>query len=800
MCETRPESGVEAPLASPPPPPPPSAGAVPSGGAEPVAPQASAGPQNSWSAQSTYTSDSYVPPWRAPAIPTTPAAPEPSYYASPSVEYAPSTQAEPLPHVVAANGRDDNEEVGGLWGRSRSFGRAAVAFLSSMAFHLVGMIVLALWMAPIAKDAFLELEVDADLPLETVLLEEELQPAQEMAWQESAALLVGTAMEGAFADIQLASAMPEVEESPRDIAPDPFTFAIGSQELLAEHGGKPGLPRIAVDGYRQALDHITQELLRLLSKDKVLVVWCFDESESMKDDQEEIAARIDRVYAELGMTADAKGDALTTGVTSFGDAFHVHTAKPTVELDEIREAIAAIPVCESGEEMMCNAVVQSINTFRSHARHDNRQVALILVSDESGNRAESDRLLEPTIHHARSGRCKVYVLGREAAFGQPLAHVRWVHPQTRRRHWLPVDRGPESASVEQLQTDGFGQREDAHPSGFGPYAQSRLAWETGGKFFMLPSPESDLAWNGTEPYSTKTLDAYRPDLRAREDVLREIGQRPLRRLITQVVNDLDPSRDSSADLMRIREEFSADAGQMKHQIESARNKAIRYYSGLERAITLLDSEKAIALRDADPSQRWKANYDLLRAQVLAYAARVYLYGAALEDAVKQVDQVPTTRGEEHLQRWRLSHNKAMAIDERAADLLSRAHECYQAVVANHPGTPWASRADWEMKRLFQYPEAEATASGPRGGKTVPHLAGDGMGRRAIAANLNAGIAVGAGGGGGGGGGGGIGVGMELVPEYGVPQQRVRPPEGGNGPPQPSRPEPPEEPRIPIPKL
>jgi hypothetical protein len=43
-----------------------------------------------------------------------------------------------------------------------------------------------------------------------------------------------------------------------------------------------------IDDYESALDHLTREFLFLMEKKKLLVVWCFDQSESMKDDQPEL--------------------------------------------------------------------------------------------------------------------------------------------------------------------------------------------------------------------------------------------------------------------------------------------------------------------------------------------------------------------------------------------------------------------------------------------------------------------------------------------------------------------------------
>ena len=116
--------------------------------------------------------------------------------------------------------------------------------------------------------------------------------------------------------------------------------------------------------------------------------------------------------------------------------------------------------------------------------------------------------------------------------------MRWVHPQTQHVHWLPIDRGPETAFVEQLQTDGFHRRYDAHPSGFGPYECSRLGRETGGIFFMLPSLETNLVHGQKRNYDMEA--PYFPDLRSRLEVKADIDRSPLRTMLEKVIYDLNP--------------------------------------------------------------------------------------------------------------------------------------------------------------------------------------------------------------------------------------------------------------------
>ena len=378
------------------------------------------------------------------------------------------------------------------------FSRTAVSTLLSTLFHLAAMISLALWMIPeIVEEPSRQLtatQVDPEEAVEefeVVFLDDRLEPATELVFGDTRALLDGAA-DGVVELLDPAVLESFSLKNDADLL-DQLDVTPGEGVVSADlPGGKRGPAQAVVGDYKQALDRITQEILRMLAKRNVLLVWCFDQSESMKDDQQEIIARIDRVYAELDLTDAARNDALLTMVTSFGKDFQSHTSRPTKDVEEIRAAINSVPIDPSGEEMMCSAVARSIAMCRGFTGGDRRRMALILVSDESGNEEENDSYLEMTIGVALAARCRVYVLGREAVFGSRYARVRWVHPRTGRTHNLPVDRGPETAFVEQLQTEGFEARTDAHPSGFGPYAQCRLAWQTGGIFFMLPSLESNL--------------------------------------------------------------------------------------------------------------------------------------------------------------------------------------------------------------------------------------------------------------------------------------------------------------------
>ncbi|MGE3778209.1 MAG: VWA domain-containing protein, partial [Pirellulaceae bacterium] len=463
-------------------------------------------------------------------------------------------------------------------------------------------------------------------------------------------------------------------------------------------GEVKGEPRAIVGDYQEALDRLTQEIMWMLDKGPVLVVWLFDESESMKDDQQEIRDRIQNVYRQLGISGKSQNDALLTAVSSFGQTYHSLLPRPSGDLDMIRKAIDGIPVDPSGKEMMCQAVGQSIVEYRKQAQRGRRQLALVLVSDESGEMANNDRYLEAAIAEAKAADCRIYVLGREAVFGYPHAWIRWRHDQTRRVHWLPIDRGPETGFPEQLQIDGLRRRRDAFSSGFGPYEQCRLARETNGVFFMLPSIEDNLAGLQKHRYDLEAMRPFLPDMRSRGEVLASRDERPLRTLIWTVISDLNPWNPRVGKDVELQVEFSLNPEQLVQQIRTNQQKAIALLRYMHEAQEVL--EEGLALRDQEADPRWQANYDLIYAQLLAYQARIYEYGAGLEPYLKQPPTAPLTQQPNLvLVHWDV-RTRSATLTKESKPYIDEANRLFQAIQKKYPGTPWAARAQWEAARGY----------------------------------------------------------------------------------------------------
>lgn len=595
--------------------------------------------------------------------------------------------------------------------RLRRWLRGSAAMFVSAAVHLVGVIALSFLvvdpqviqeMHEVVAQALEQTEIKE---MQVIELEKQLTEVAEQTSQVfSSSPIIGEA--GASGPQGMVAA-PTMDKSLYEQVVNSdvniegiFIDTPSSKQLIVEApDGMIGDARAVVDSYQEALDQLTQEILWMLDKGKVLVVWNFDQSESMKNDQKEIRERIEHVYQELGLLKRGQDDSLETAITSYGKEWLNHTRRPSHDMTEIRQAIQEVPNDPSGLEMMCSAITQSITVYQPYCLRTDRQMALIVLTDESGDRKDNDTQLERALAVAKAARCKLYVLGREAIFGYPYAHVRWIQPVTGHEHWIPIDRGPETAFAEQLQTDGFHRRYDAHPSGFGPFECSRLGRETGGIFFMLPSLETDLVRGEKRKYALEAMRRYLPDLRSRLEVKSEIDQSELRTMLEKVVYDLNPYEPEIAKIIEMRVRFSPDYPSFKQQAIIEQAKAIIYLEYLGRVEkTIGKMEKQ---RREETSPRWQANYDLMYAQVIAYQARMYEYGAYLEEFIRNPKIVPLNKAPNlHLAAWDITTRQKTITGDKIKSHVDRATAMFHAIQETHAGTPWAARAESELKRGY----------------------------------------------------------------------------------------------------
>lgn len=615
--------------------------------------------------------------------------------------------AEPAEPVDDAEGEDVEEHETHLTTQMIHLG---VACGVSMIAHMIVLVAMGMMLiATVAQTQVTEIVAEVEEPPEEVLtqvLEEEIKPSKELA-------LVSTAISSQVGAMGAVSALSQPQMATQTAVSDvstEVTVEVGEVNVFKSNGktlsqdlpeGQLGEAAAIADTYAEAMDRITQEILAKLAKGKVLVVWAMDQSESMNDDREEILSRIDRVYQELGIASSAKGDALATAVTSYGKDFAVHTRRPTSNVTEIMDAMRAVPNDPSGVEMQCQAIGQAIQTFRGQAQTGQRQMMLVVVTDESGDPASNVQYLESTIAEAKAARCPIYVLGREAVFGYPYAYMTWTDPK--KPEWgtfyLQIERGPETPFPEQLQWDGFRKRNDAHPAGFGPYEQARMARQTGGVFFMLPSPEVRLLHRSNAKYALEAMRPYLPDLSARSDYVAERDKFEMRAIIWKIINDLNPWNTALARKLEPQGTFSIDKAEFAKAAATEMQEAKQIIVYLQEAEKALERIKPLRARESSP--RWRANFDMIYGQVLAYQVRLYEYGARLQLQTVNPKPIKNIHGPKRpTNYWGIGNTTKTITDEITKEKRELAQQVLQQIIAEHSGTPFATRAEWELKRSF----------------------------------------------------------------------------------------------------
>ncbi|HMS16381.1 MAG TPA: hypothetical protein PKA37_06030, partial [Planctomycetota bacterium] len=183
------------------------------------------------------------------------------------------------------------------------------------------------------------------------------------------------------------------------------------------------------------------------------------------------------------------------------------------------------------------------------------------------------------------------------------------------------------------------------PSSYGPYGLSRLAVETGGRYFLW-------SWNRTGRsnivYDESRCDAFPPDLRDRETIRREASQRLLARAILKAWSEvacrevhvarttpaLTPGGAPQTMAEPPSESFMGYAWPTPGDRASMVGHARVAVAALDRAIGYLDVALAAARPPLDAiDRRYAADADLLRHTLLVHR---FTIGEALLVAEKEV--------------------------------------------------------------------------------------------------------------------------------------------------------------------
>ncbi len=481
----------------------------------------------------------------------------------------------------------------------------------------------------------------------------------------------------------------------------------------------------------EALDLLSREILVRLGRQRVVVAWLFDESESMRDDQQAIVSKFDRIVGELGLrinetatsretnqaekdVADdnpksraarrkerASVDPLRHIVAGFGEQFDLMQA-PTADVKAIASAVNKLRVDTTGVENTFGAVARTLQQFGSLSSAE-QQLMVVIVTDESGDDLDG---VENVLADCKRLRVPVFVIGRQAMFGTDRLQYRWVDPQTREVYWVAIRRGPETAAFETLQWDGLHPRREDQPSGFAPYDLARLTKETGGRYFILPTIENERVRQIENAYNFGEIRELAPDYEGRVPYLSRRNGSRLRSTMAEII------RVTSE--FSLREEFPVDPEELLPLLIESGTQA------MQRANVCADLEKQLRAlekdRDRDPERRWQANYDLMLAQLVASQVKLVEYATLMDGWIAAIragkPPVPTSKlSPDRIVLWHVQHS---ATHHTKSDFHGPKSEMakglFEKVIEKYPNSPWADLSRLCVQRGFSVQRAEIQRS------------------------------------------------------------------------------------------
>tara|TARA_R110002049_G_scaffold72490_6_gene187422 strand:- start:119481 stop:121691 length:2211 start_codon:yes stop_codon:yes gene_type:complete len=592
-----------------------------------------------------------------------------------------------------------------------------IALIGSMLVHLIVILLLAL--APLRStqddDAVVLLSPAAERNEEPVQLLNEItydaDPQDAIGSDSVANLEMAAASAEVFAEIAEISNPIDVEtvDAGQIMVNKMFMQAAAPLNTLTKQRGKVGQGESGAAG---AVDRLTFEILESIEDRPTLVVWLFDQSGSLHRQRKDIRDRFDRIYTELGIATEQKKKSshrvdhdapLLTSVIGFGEQVTLFTEKPTAELEEIKSIVDSIEIDPSGVERVFTAINHATDEYKSFrrslsSRGPQRNVMFVIVTDERGDDANQ---LEKSIAGCRKWGIPVYVIGVPAPFGREHTFVKYVDPDPKydqSPRWASVDQGPETMFPERVHVGFSGnfQEEPVIDSGFGPYALTRLCYETGGIYFSVhPNRNTGRAVRRSEVenyaadikyfFEPEAMARYRPDYLSPSDYQQHVMASPLRQALVRAAQ-LRPATGLSRPTTRF---VQVDAAALAGDLTRAQQDAAKLEPTLiQMAATLQPGMEA---RESETSPRWRAGFDLAMGRVLAQKVRTETYNAMLAKAKRGM-----SFENEKNNTWVLQASSDVSVGSKWQREAELATELLTGVVEEHPGTPWALLAKREL--------------------------------------------------------------------------------------------------------
>jgi len=463
--------------------------------------------------------------------------------------------------------------------------------------------------------------------------------------------------------------------------------------------------RIAVKGttgeavvqIEAALDRVSWEIANHLLERKLLVVWLLDASGSLKGQRAAVAARLRRIYGELGALEEAGRVAaraeksLLSGVVMYGERTLFVTPEPTDRFEVVHEAVQNAPTDPSGVENVFGAVEQVVHRWQKFRTAQGRGILLIVVTDETGDDFER---LELAILACKRYGARAYVIGPAAVFGRRQAFVPYVAPEDHKTYQLPVDLGPESFALE-LPALPFWFSPSQYEflsSGMGPYGLSRLVHETGGVYFLTEMTTSAV-FAPVGAFDQQFLKAFEPDYRfgTPQEYINDVNRHRLRQAVMRAAELSEKYKPKATPMLELRVTPQNYLQQLTDAQKSAAETSYAVDNLLAAFVGDLEPEY-----EKEASLRWRANYDLARGRLLALRVRAQEYNLACA----QLKQLGTPDVANKSNHWFFRPSKQFVGGAATRKVAAEAARLLKRVLDEAPNTPWEKLAERELSVPF----------------------------------------------------------------------------------------------------
>ncbi len=472
-------------------------------------------------------------------------------------------------------------------------------------------------------------------------------------------------------------------------------------------------------GAAGAVDRLTVELIASLEQRPTIVCWVFDQSVSLSAQRTDIAARLERVFNELGVSEAAQSNEMFSLVFAYGQRVTPVIAQPTKKVSDVVAAIKSIPIDESGVEMTFTAIAAAAQkAAQTRLSPSKRNVMIIAFTDEAG---DDQQHADQVAAYCARGQMRVFVVGVPAPFGQQQVRMKFIEFDPRyadEEQWAVVEQGPESRYPEVIKVRPKDAPDDAIDSGFGPFSLSKLCAETGGIYFAVHpnrSTKGRVSDEATAPmasglkyfFDPSIMRDYRPDYQSQAAIDRMLAANRAKRAL------VDASRASVVSPMEGPTMFfpREDDGKLVNLLSDAQKKA----AVLQPKIDALHSLLAAGLSDRGKikEKRWQAGFDLALGRVLALKVRTDAYNIMLAQA-KTGMKFKNPKNDTWVLR---PSDDVSSVGSQTERLAKQADEFLRRVVADHPDTPWAKMAAEELKTPlgYRWGEIHTGVNAPRQG-------------------------------------------------------------------------------------